>query len=701
MNVLNITDGTTTVNLLNLADGFSVDDWRQKIAQYKGGGTWSQSALTDGQRLVAKSFDITTEEIPMPGVKGECADIAAAGLATLLMLLEKASDYWKDDWHSEPVWVESQSDGETNTQYALIHAGGFPDLGDPYSHAFLENAVLTDLVLRLVRGHWEDNQPKVGTALPISVVEIWDLLNYGNVDNTRTRATTTAAEVYSVNKRCEANITHVYHVDVGAPDVWTDLVAAVPPYNLFPVGVAVGDFLVLGIECPATQNYPFSNLIFDIGTAALNIDTIWEYWDGAAPWGALDTVEVLDNTDVVPHPPVKAFTVLGVNGVWWTQPSDWVKGDLNTIFGAPAPAVDGFWVRCRVTGIPLAQTIPRQLIDIYTCTWPYIEVQAADIGGHIDAINTIITQCRSDDGDSVHGTTLERHARRVIGGLRSVDRGDEFASFLNLADGGVGDAAQNPPNISHSLIAPLGETTFQTSSEYPVYHYVRYAPVADRALAEEFLIYIDNEDFYGSYRVFARVKQVGGTAGDIGVRIEQKMGLSETVIKTSQTQYTTIVADEHILEFGEFTIPGIVPLEVDAPTSIVFSLSTSNAAIADLYLFELILIPTDEFCFDVWETGVLIQGMMELNQTLEIDSIIDPKRLMRAVLLSDSTGDMTTIYNTIAGDRVPLHPDARQRYWFLFPSIHTTGQTQVCYFYTGVRSQMETTQRYLGRRGSG
>ena len=56
-----ITDGTTTVNLLNRISGYVLSAWRPVVAGYKRGGVHQQSPITDGRRLVSKYFDNAIE----------------------------------------------------------------------------------------------------------------------------------------------------------------------------------------------------------------------------------------------------------------------------------------------------------------------------------------------------------------------------------------------------------------------------------------------------------------------------------------------------------------------------------------------------------------------------------------------------------------------------------------------------------------
>ena len=128
---LKITDGTTVINLLNLADGYSVEGHRQQIAQYKGGGTWSQSALGDGGALAYYAYDDVIENYHLSAIVTGAPEATIAAVADLLALLRKCADYWVDDYASEPIWIESQVYGETAKRYAIVKVGSLLDLGNP------------------------------------------------------------------------------------------------------------------------------------------------------------------------------------------------------------------------------------------------------------------------------------------------------------------------------------------------------------------------------------------------------------------------------------------------------------------------------------------------------------------------------------------------------------------------------------------
>ncbi len=95
----------------------------------------------------------------------------------------------------------------------------------------------------------------------------------------------------------------------------------------FPVVEAVNDYFAIGFITK------FDLLSIDVGTAGTIGVVVWEYWNGTA-WTAL--TGVTDNTT--------GFTVLGVNTVDWTLPSDW---DVTSLQGEDPL----FYVRAKITTV--------------------------------------------------------------------------------------------------------------------------------------------------------------------------------------------------------------------------------------------------------------------------------------------------------------------------------------------------------------
>ena len=166
--ILEISDGTTTVDLLG-SNGYILNSWRPAISGYKGGGTFQSSSLSDGRRLVHKAFAAATETFDLKA-RDVSQDTLIKTTQELRRLLEKASDYWTNNWQDEPVWIKTKASNETNARYAIIHVGVIPEDENPFSQPFLQpscDAVMDNIGLIVERGHWWSEEPKTGTETDI------------------------------------------------------------------------------------------------------------------------------------------------------------------------------------------------------------------------------------------------------------------------------------------------------------------------------------------------------------------------------------------------------------------------------------------------------------------------------------------------------------------------------------------------------
>ena len=63
--ILKITDGATTIDLLNKDSGFLLSEWTPAIADFKDGGIFQNSPLATGRRLVAYRYVNTIETMQL------------------------------------------------------------------------------------------------------------------------------------------------------------------------------------------------------------------------------------------------------------------------------------------------------------------------------------------------------------------------------------------------------------------------------------------------------------------------------------------------------------------------------------------------------------------------------------------------------------------------------------------------------------
>jgi len=680
--ILKVTNGTNTVNLLDLKDGYAASDWRQGIAQYKGGGVWTQSAISAGSRLAAKQFDLVTENIPIPVATAGTQDILARMLENLILLAEQASDYWTERRRLDPVWLVARAHCETNTRYAMIHRIAIPDVGDVLGFAFTDSGTLIDLTAYITRGHWTENEPGTNTAIELSAVEAYDGRNLGNVDSTGTRDPTTDRHVFFTNKRLPINLTDVYTWSA-ANGFSANLMDAAVPFNLIDdVGAApaVNDYIAFGVDTTlmAAGAGPFDSLVFDIGTGGAGYTGHWEFWDSTAGPGWANLT--------VNGPGGEAFTATGVTSYHWNPSANWVTNAVNLI--------TGFWVRWVIDTLPGGFVVPtQQSRDIYAIAWPYVEVQSTEIPGNIDALIRLLL--------ANEGTSTARYSNQILVALRSVSRGEDFTAYLNAAPQVIGQV--NPTGIAVDFASPVISSIADPTA--PTGFHALYNPLGVRAMEDgigwSFSPTAATEEWYGVYRAFVRYMRVGGTASDIVGEFVMRLGSYYTMWTSKQFTFPGTNPFQ-VIDIGSIEIPSSVirdTEEVDEFRMYVRLQCTVAAAMPDIIFYDLILLPIDEWVGDF--NDIVRNGSYTAvtgARYYDIDSILYPKRPIRTMVKNQTDDEVELIYQVRAERPLPLHPYERQRYWFFClaqVSTHEDYLPTICH-----SAQAYRTGQYLALRGA-
>jgi len=483
------------------------------------------------------------------------------------------------------------------------------------------------------------------------------------------RTATCENEVYIANKHNRAQLTDVYVSDGGA--FGANLIGAIPPYALLPAVPAVNDAIYFGIDTTLADTGPFNNLVFDISVAQGDLITAWEYSVGAA-WSSLAT-RLHDYTGAVALG-TASFSITGVNSVWWRIPSDWTTATHN--------GVTGYWVRCRVAAIGATPTPPtQQNRDIYTTIWPYIEAAATSVGGNLAALLNLHCEEQSAGSALVSSTTI----RRIVAGLRSTSRGENFTACLNAAD------EQNPAGIT---VAAGINSAFANLVNSPTGRIIEYTPAGVDALAMRArweLTATISPEYAGQFRTFLRYVTTGTTTS-YTTRLVILSSLQNVVITGETMTIDTATTDYGAVELGAFTLPpylgqaeledfGSVYLRLDVGSSD----GTDNLQIVDLWLM-----PVDEWAMDVDRS---ISGQLYAR----FDSTTDLRRMMRAAVYG-TTGNVVETFIARKNGPAILQANVKQRMWFLIFTPITDGFESLIAH--GLRFQAYANQRYFSYRGN-
>jgi len=514
------------------------------------------------------------------------------------------------------------------------------------------------------------------------------------------REATCLDEVYIANKHNKAQITNVHYWNGAA---WSpNLMGAALPFDLLPNPVTNQHLVVFGIDSTVADSGPFASLVFDLARAITDTTTIqWRYSDvsGADPngWAPLT---VQDNTNQDGLMTGIAFDTLGVNSVHWIQPSGWLV--QSPTIGGVALGVTGLWVCADVdaaagTGVPPQE----QNRDVYTITWPCIEVAAAQVLGDIPALARVRVHNQSDaDFNATTDPLLGAESIRV--GLRSMDRGADFSAYINLAQ------EQNPVGISAAEDDPT--TSFATDLQYaPSGECIRFQPGGVIDPARECIQITFSAaiwaQYYGKYHVFIRARQVGGNAGDMSVYMRLTQGVVNlgTAFWIGETGYTEVVGTPYPLDCGRvvFPIGGVSPVESYYPPVLHLYLRNTNAAATDLYLYDVILLPVDEwgaeFVVSQYGGNAQLGGDRSpfYHGVLDIDSMSYPKLRLSAQVRMDQNDQILFPWRCISNNAASLRKNTRQRLWFYMVNYVDT----VSHLAYGHSLTVTDNERYLSMRG--
>lgn len=503
----------------------------------------------------------------------------------------------------------------------------------------------------------------------------------GNFIATLGQSATCDNQIPVANKIAQANLTHIKIDDGG---VFSDIFPISSyPQALLPAVPAANDAIYFGIDTTVNNSGTFASLVFDIAgvassTVSYTID--WEYWNGA--WV---TLSAQDNTI--------QFSQSGVNTVNWEIPSDWTTTAVDS--------VTGYWVRATLSALSGTLTPPtQQNRDIYSAVLPYVESASAQVLGDIPALSRMNVTNQSDlDGPG--GSAPDLWANRVVAGLRSYDRGNSFQSYVNLSD------TQSPNDV---VISVGTNSTFTSDITAPTTRMVQYNPGGVEAMATRAAISIGNyvaRDFYGTFHAFLRVQRTAGASTDFDVRLQITSGSGGVAKTTDSKQVQTTTAFE-VLDFGQIRIPaaGNLSLSELGDTTTINVQASAASGTPNLNLYDLILIPTDEWSIDTVdkanESDSDIGRSNDIQKYLDIDSITVPKYSIRANVKEVITDRVTSIYDAITPQEAILQANAQQRLWFFVMQTSATGTS---YSWIAPQEivhsiQVYKNERYLALRGN-
>jgi hypothetical protein len=217
-------------------------------------------------------------------------------------------------------------------------------------------------------------------------------------------------------------------------------------------------------------------------------------------------------------------------------------------------------------------------------------------------------------------------------------------------------------------------------------------------------------EYIGKFALYIRVRQVGGTLGDLSAQIDVMLSKSTgfPLLFRSDKVYPAALSRNEMLYLGMLEIPSDTPLYEFGNIRIQVNVENNPAAAdGDLYLYDLILMPADECLISIEGNSTsenCVGYTFAENRIQFIDSITNPKRKVFAEVrgVNIYTGDessVTDISIPIYNNALSIFPNSAQRIWFCVESDDNDPLYRVV-FETVFTVMIEKQQRYLAMRGT-
>lgn len=526
-----------------------------------------------------------------------------------------------------------------------------------------------------------DNTIRAGDSSNILIKDADEILTLG-------QEATTDDIVFLANHHKEANLTHIFVDDGGSFS------------NIFPIGSfpqlllpavpVVADAIYFGINTALDDTGPFNSVVFDIATPATSTTSYtitWEYWNGA--WVTLTTQ---DGTNQFSEPSVQS--------VHWEQPSDWATVAVNSI--------TGFWVRARLSALTGTLTPPtQQTRQIYSVISPFLEADANQAEGTVNSLVKLEIRNRSAAGGP-GGSNPLLYQNRMWLGVKPTVGFENFRAFLNFAD------EQNPGGVSVSVAVDAdsatsieADTNLSSATGRRAFFDASTAQAGAGLdnMADRVSLVLTTDiatDYYGTYLVFVRVGQSGGAAGNITMRIKTVSG-SGGITALTDTQPTQTTTDHHLILFNQpITLP-VSALsaegELGDQTNVTLQISSSSAT-ADLFVYDLFLLPTDISYVDAADTVNNASSALADDDKLLVDSISIAKVPIRTFTKNATTDLKQSFWRVDSNGSFSVVKAAAHRIWGLQArTISTSDTTLISHPEATVSVKEEKVDRWILGRG--
>lgn len=159
-----ISDGTTTINLLSRVGGWNLVEWEPAAMTAKGDGYWIDNPLAHGRQIALKKFNNIIDTFTFT-VYGSAPSSVINDIRRMRRLLERAVAYWVtpragvDSEGYKPVYLVLQAEWDVKPRYSIIYDYQFVNEANPLFGGILSHPPATPFTIILEHGYWSTTKP--------------------------------------------------------------------------------------------------------------------------------------------------------------------------------------------------------------------------------------------------------------------------------------------------------------------------------------------------------------------------------------------------------------------------------------------------------------------------------------------------------------------------------------------------------------
>ena len=462
------------------------------------------------------------------------------------------------------------------------------------------------------------------------------------------RSATCTKEVIISNKHNRAQITHVFRYDQSA-GTYTELIAAGWPQPLFPFGggitPAVGDCLYIGINIAYPNYGPFWSIVYDLSQACRGITFTVTASTGGPGWAA--PTYYSDNTN--------NLSEIGVSSYHFQPALNFHHQAVNL--------VNAWWIKLEITAIDANYTVPiQQNRNIYTITNPFFDIDHAQVKGDLPVLARTLLYSRAHDASNF----ATAYPKKVYLATRRLSRGEDFTPFLNASGWqhpnglSYGSAGANLTVVEDNTLGAFGVVPSPTGQ---ISHYD--PGVLARALQTEStwtFAYNIAKQYAGRHAAYIRCMRDAGS-NDHTVALQICYGSTPPYQTIFQTKTVFVSTTEFCTYIDTFSImEDLMEDDYIYNLKINLMIGTPTAGVNDLFIYDVALMPVDEFVYAAeTDNSLLIKGYY-----LDIDPIGNPKTF-RSLTKDEATDDYVAPFTRLSRGPWVLNPRTTQRVWYFTP----------------------------------